>query len=51
MVAYSPLQNHKNFFRIAFTFHPVMDERQVMDMLQAIEECGEQVDQATLWRN
>ncbi|KOB77178.1 putative Cysteine sulfinic acid decarboxylase [Operophtera brumata] len=48
MVAYSPLPKHKNFFRIAFTFHPVMDERQVLDMLQAIEECGEQVKPATL---
>ncbi|CAH2095403.1 unnamed protein product [Euphydryas editha] len=43
MVAYSPLHHHKNFFRLAFTFHPVLDEKQVLDMLQSIEECGEKV--------
>ncbi|XP_053615889.1 acidic amino acid decarboxylase GADL1 [Plodia interpunctella] len=43
MVAYSPLRHYKNFFRLAFTFHPVIDEKQVVDMLDAIEECGEKV--------
>lgn len=43
MVAYSPLHHHKNFFRLAFTFHPVLEEKQVLEMLQSIEECGEEV--------
>lgn len=43
MVAYSPLRHHKNFFRLAFTFHPMIDERQLVDMLDAIQECGEMV--------
>ncbi|CAK1545543.1 unnamed protein product [Leptosia nina] len=41
MVAYSPLRDHKNFFRLAFTFHPRLDEKEIIDMLQAIEDCGE----------
>ncbi|XP_050355163.1 glutamate decarboxylase 1 isoform X2 [Nymphalis io] len=43
MVAYSPLRHHKNFFRLAFTFHPILEEKQVLDMLQSIEDCGEMV--------
>ncbi|VVD03709.1 unnamed protein product [Leptidea sinapis] len=43
MVAYSPLRHHKNFFRIAFTFHPVLEDKHVLEMLQAIEECGEMI--------
>lgn len=43
MVAYSPLRNYKNFFRLAFTFHPAVSEDQVMSMLQSIEQCGETV--------
>nr|AEQ77284.1 putative sulfinoalanine decarboxylase [Bicyclus anynana] len=41
MVAYSPLRERKNFFRLAFTFHPVLEKSHVLDILQAIEECGE----------
>ncbi|XP_052754149.1 glutamate decarboxylase 1-like [Galleria mellonella] len=48
MVAYSPLRNHKNFFRLAFTFHPKLEEAHVLDMLLAIEECGEKVTMAML---
>ncbi|KAL0818942.1 hypothetical protein ABMA28_008241 [Loxostege sticticalis] len=43
MVAYSPVRQYKNFFRLAFTFHPMVQEKDVLAMLQAIEECGEQV--------
>ncbi|CAH0402477.1 unnamed protein product [Chilo suppressalis] len=43
MVAYTPLRNYKNFFRLAFTFHPVIDEDHVLNMLRAIQECGEKV--------
>ncbi|KAL4716255.1 hypothetical protein ACJJTC_004749 [Scirpophaga incertulas] len=43
MVAYSPLREYKNFFRMAFTFHPVVKENQVLEMLQAIEDCGESI--------
>lgn len=43
MVAYSPLQHHKNFFRLAFTFHPQVDHHQVLQMLDSIEQCGETV--------
>lgn len=43
MVAYSPLRHHKNFFRMAFTFHPIIDEKVVVEILQAIEDCGEQI--------
>ncbi|XP_073959837.1 cysteine sulfinic acid decarboxylase-like [Choristoneura fumiferana] len=43
MVAYSPLRGHKNFFRLALTFHPVMQETHILEMLASIEECGEKV--------
>ncbi|XP_059051634.1 cysteine sulfinic acid decarboxylase [Achroia grisella] len=43
MVAYSPLRQHRNFFRLAFTFHPILPEEHVLNMLLAIEECGEKV--------
>ncbi|XP_072933330.1 glutamate decarboxylase 1 [Epargyreus clarus] len=43
MVAYSPVRHHKNFFRLAFTFHPVLEDTQVLEILKAIEECGEMV--------
>ncbi|XP_013139758.1 PREDICTED: cysteine sulfinic acid decarboxylase [Papilio polytes] len=48
MVAYMPLRQHKNFFRLAFTFHPVLEEAEVLEMLQAIEDCGEMVDLSML---
>ncbi|XP_028156365.1 glutamate decarboxylase 1-like isoform X2 [Ostrinia furnacalis] len=48
MVAYCPVRQFRNFFRMAFTFHPVTQEKQVLDMLQAIEECGEMVTLAML---
>ncbi|KAI8437543.1 hypothetical protein MSG28_011841, partial [Choristoneura fumiferana] len=38
MVAYSPLRGHKNFFRLALTFHPVMQETHILEMLASIEE-------------
>ncbi|CAH4027522.1 unnamed protein product [Pieris brassicae] len=41
MIAYSPHKEHKNFFRLAFTFHPKLTEKDVIEMLQAIEDCGE----------
>ncbi|KAG6448121.1 acidic amino acid decarboxylase GADL1 [Manduca sexta] len=43
MVAYSPLRHHKNFFRLAFSFHPKIDEKQVLGMIEAIEKCGEEI--------
>ncbi|CAK1593968.1 unnamed protein product [Parnassius mnemosyne] len=43
MLAYMPLRHHKNFFRLAFTFHPLIEEVDVLDMLRAIEHCGEMV--------
>ncbi|KAG7309279.1 hypothetical protein JYU34_005219 [Plutella xylostella] len=43
MVAYTPLRQHKNFFRLAFTCHPEVTTEHVADMLEAIEECGEMV--------
>ncbi|XP_045504214.1 glutamate decarboxylase 1 [Colias croceus] len=43
MVAYSPLRQYKNFFRMPFTFHPRLEEKQILDMLQAIEDCGEMI--------
>lgn len=43
MVGYSPVRGFKNFFRLAFSFHPPMDEQQIEDMLDAVEQCGEQV--------
>ncbi|XP_026332035.1 cysteine sulfinic acid decarboxylase-like [Hyposmocoma kahamanoa] len=43
MVAYSPVREYKNFFRLAFTFHPLLEEWQVINMLDAVELCGEQV--------
>ncbi|XP_022815536.1 cysteine sulfinic acid decarboxylase-like [Spodoptera litura] len=43
MVAYSPLLHHKNFFRLAFTFHPEVDNQEVLQMLQSIEQSGETV--------
>lgn len=49
MVAYSPLRGRKNFFRLAFTFHPVLKESQVLDILQAIAECGETITESMLW--
>ncbi|XP_034835921.1 glutamate decarboxylase 2 [Maniola hyperantus] len=48
MVAYSPLRKRKNFFRLAFTFHPILEKKQVLDILQAIEECGELITLPTL---
>lgn len=48
MVAYMPLRQHKNFFRLAFTFHPVLEEAEVLEVLQAIEDCGEMVDLSML---
>ncbi|CAH2229192.1 jg1860 [Pararge aegeria aegeria] len=43
MIAYSPLRQRKNFFRLAFTFHPVLEEKHVLEILQAIEKCGEMI--------
>lgn len=43
MVSYTPLGSHKNFFRLAFQFHPAVDENEVLNMLTAIEEIGETV--------
>ncbi|CAH0731826.1 unnamed protein product, partial [Brenthis ino] len=43
MVAYCPLRQHKNFFRLAFTFHPKIDDKQVLEILNSIEECGEMI--------
>ncbi|XP_028038924.1 acidic amino acid decarboxylase GADL1 isoform X2 [Bombyx mandarina] len=43
MVAYSPLRQHKNFFRLAFTFHPELNENQVIEMLNAVKESGEAI--------
>lgn len=43
MVSYSPVRQYKNFFRMAMTFHPEIDEKEISSMLQAIEECGEMV--------
>ncbi|XP_060806034.1 acidic amino acid decarboxylase GADL1 [Amyelois transitella] len=48
MVAYSPLRHHKNFFRLAFTFHPAVEGSHVVEMLDAIQECGEKVTLAML---
>ncbi|CAH0596383.1 unnamed protein product [Chrysodeixis includens] len=48
MVAYSPVRQFKNFFRLAFTFHPKVDQEQVLSMLASIEECGETVTMAVL---
>lgn len=44
MIAYTPLRHHKNFFRLAFTFHPVVEENHVLEILKSIEECGEMVN-------
>ncbi|OWR41263.1 putative sulfinoalanine decarboxylase [Danaus plexippus plexippus] len=44
MIAYTPLRHHKNFFRLAFTFHPVLEENHVLEILKSIEECGEMVN-------
>ncbi|CAG9568079.1 unnamed protein product [Danaus chrysippus] len=44
MIAYTPLRHHKNFFRLAFTFHPVVEEKHVLEILQSIEECGEMIN-------
>ncbi|GBP26639.1 Glutamate decarboxylase 1 [Eumeta japonica] len=41
MIAYSPLRQHRNFFRLALTFHPVLRQKDILEMLQNIEECGE----------
>ncbi|KAJ0172181.1 hypothetical protein K1T71_012154 [Dendrolimus kikuchii] len=43
MIAYTPLRHYKNFFRLAFTFHPIANEQQIVEMLNDIEECGEMV--------
>ncbi|XP_068619692.1 cysteine sulfinic acid decarboxylase-like [Battus philenor] len=48
MIAYMPLRHHKNFFRLAFSFHPIMEEVEVLRMLQHIEECGEMVNLSML---
>ncbi|XP_026735528.1 cysteine sulfinic acid decarboxylase-like [Trichoplusia ni] len=48
MVAYSPVRQYKNFFRLAFTFHPKVDKDQVLSMLASIEKCGESVTLAML---
>lgn len=48
MVAYTPLRQYKNFFRLAFTFHPVIEERDVLEILSAIQECGETITLADL---
>lgn len=49
MVAYSPLRDHKNFFRLALTCHPDMEESHIEDMMKAIEECGESVTVDMIW--
>ncbi|GBP26637.1 Glutamate decarboxylase 1 [Eumeta japonica] len=41
MIAYSPLRQHRNFFRLALTFHPVLQQKDIVEMLRNIEECGE----------
>lgn len=41
MVGYNPLRSRRNFFRLTFTCHPVLNEEQVLGMLAAIEDCGE----------
>lgn len=43
MVAYSPLRKYKNFFRLAFTLHPEAENRDIVSMIRAIEDCGEMV--------
>ncbi|XP_022114789.2 cysteine sulfinic acid decarboxylase [Pieris rapae] len=43
MIAYSPHKEHKNFFRLAFTFHPKLKEKDIIEILQAIEDCGEMI--------
>ncbi|KAI5644899.1 pyridoxal-dependent decarboxylase conserved domain-containing protein [Phthorimaea operculella] len=43
MVSYSPLRQHSNFFRVAFTFHPPPDEKLVLHILDAIEQNGEAI--------
>ncbi|XP_061727560.1 glutamate decarboxylase 2 [Cydia pomonella] len=43
MISYSPLREHKNFFRLAVTFHPVLEEAQVLKMLADIEQAGEDI--------
>ncbi|CAH2054369.1 unnamed protein product, partial [Iphiclides podalirius] len=48
MVSYTPLRQHKNFFRLPFTFHPMLEKADVLDMLQSIEDCGEQITLAML---
>ncbi|XP_049884804.1 cysteine sulfinic acid decarboxylase-like [Pectinophora gossypiella] len=43
MVSYSPLRRHRNFFRLAFTFHPPVDEGVIISILDAIQRSGERI--------